>query len=403
MTLEPRRPKVFGLRIDPDRLLPAERYPFGTGGGERLVELARALASSPVWEKDDDAVLVVRTEPPAGLAVIGYLSEETEARLETLPAQLETLLPRFRYVSYARAEEDCELLAERLVERFGVRDLRRMSYAPIPRGGLIVLGILSYVLGLERSRLAEGSGDGGPLVVVDDCSITGLRFGEFLRTHPDRDVVFAHLYSHPDLRASIRSREPRVVAAASARDLYDFAPEQMGAAYAGWQDRWSDRTEGRCYWLGRPEHLCFPWTEPDFTVWNPRAETEEPGWRVAPPAACLRNRIQAGEGRIEVQVQPASAGSVRLSEGTFHGALNGDEFLANLESGAVVRLGGTAGDVWRTIVRHGGPDGAAEELARSYEAEASELRNDASKLLDDLRARGFLLTGGAHAGARLVR
>lgn len=389
------RPRVFGLRIDTDRLLPPERYPFGEGRAERLEALGRALAASPIWDAEDRAVIAVRSEAPAGLAVMGHLTETTTARLGSLGEQLESLLPRFRYVSYGQAEEDCERLADRLVDRFGIEDVRRMRYFAIPRGGFMVLGILAYVLGLRRDRLlqgAESSGaaDGSPLVVVDDCSITGLRFGEIVRAHPGTDLVFAHLYSHPELRAAIRGREPRVVAAVSARDLSDDAPEAMGAGYAAWRDRWSERTGGHTYWLGRPEHLCFPWSEPDFTVWNETEGREEPGWRIVPPEACLRNRFEVVGRRPAVQVQSRSAAAVPLAAGSFHAELDGDVILANVDTREAVRLGGVAGELWTALLRKGGPASAADALANDYDIEAARIAADARALLDNLRERGFL-------------
>ena len=389
------RPRVFGMRIDADRLLPPERYPFGEGRAERLEALGRALAASPIWNAEDRAVIAVRSEVPTGLAVMGYLTETTAARLGSLGEQLESLLPRFRYVSYGQAEEDCERLADRLVDRFGIEDVRRMTYLAIPRGGFVVLGILAYVLGLRRDRLLQGAGsgrgaDGSPLVVVDDCSITGLRFGEIVRTHSGRDLVFAHLYSHPELRAAIRTREPRVVAALSARDLGDAAPEAMGAGYAEWRERWSERTGGRVYWLGRPEHLCFPWSEPDFTVWNEAEEREEPGWRIAPPEACLKNRYEFMGRRPAVQVQDRSTAAVPLATGSFHAKLEGDVILANVDTGKAVRLGGVAGELWTALLRNGRPASAADALANDYDIEAARIAADARTLLDDLRERGFL-------------
>ena len=240
-------PQVFGLRVDVEELLPPERFGFGWDltPGERILALARGLASSPEWQEMEDAVLVVRVQPPYGLAVIGRFTPDQIPRVRRLPAALTSLLPRFRPVTYREVEEDCVLLGERLVETFGRQELHGLAYTGIPRGGLIVLGMLSYVLGLSRERLSQGAAHPGPLVVVDDCALTGRRFGEVLREHPGREVAFAHLYSHPDLRDAIRRRESRVIATPWARDLHGHASDILGPDHEAWVRRWIRNGYGR--------------------------------------------------------------------------------------------------------------------------------------------------------------
>src|ERR671910_1255702 len=145
----------------------------------RLQTLADALAVSPLWAEMPRATLVVRAAPDPLLGVVGYFDAAGRARLEALRWQLEHILPRLRYVGYAQAQEDCERLAARLVERFGRDELRGFRFVAIPRGGFIVLGMLAYILGLERSQLEAAPYSehaGAPLVVVDDCALSGVRF-----------------------------------------------------------------------------------------------------------------------------------------------------------------------------------------------------------------------------------
>lgn len=131
--------------------------------------LATALSISPLWAEMPCAVLVIRPEPDPLLGVVGYFDIAGRARLEGLRWQLENFLPRLRYVGYKQAEEDCERLAELLVERFGREELQSFRFTAIPRGGLIVLGMLAYVLGLRQSQLEPPHSPERPLVVVDDC------------------------------------------------------------------------------------------------------------------------------------------------------------------------------------------------------------------------------------------
>ncbi len=411
VTLPPKRnPSAFGFHVDPEELLPPERYPFGTdpaqelGGvpapARRVVALARALASSPVWKEMDEAVLAVRTEPPEGIAFLGHFSDEEVSRLEWLSTQLRSQLPHLSYVSWARAEEGVEALAARLVDRFGHREVREMRFAAIPRGGLIVLGMLAYALDLDSDRLFrpdDGRGDGEergrePLVVVDDCALSGLRFGEFLRTRiPAADeVVFAHLYSHPDLRKSIEEREPRVTAVLAARDLQDLAPALLEEELSQWRTRWDARSDDDAYWVGRPEHVAFAWGEPDLTFWDPSALTSRAGWRLVPPEACLKNRSGAALSPPRLQVQVPAKGRMRLAPGTFHGELDGRVLVAELESGQVVSLDGVAADLWRGFLRPGDPEVVLDRLEDRYEVSREQLRADADAFLRTLRERGLV-------------
>src|SRR5215203_3670477 len=165
--------------------------------------LARALSTSPAWKEMPEVALIVRPEPQPVLGVVGRLDAAAEARLEALGPQLAEGLASLRYVSYAQAEEDCERLAARLVKRLGREGVRRSCFTGIPRGGFIVLGMLAYALDLERAQLEPPDSPDRPLVVVDDCAFSGVRFGQFLARCESRRVVFAHLYSHPDLRTEI--------------------------------------------------------------------------------------------------------------------------------------------------------------------------------------------------------
>jgi hypothetical protein len=396
-----RCPKAFGLFIDPEQLFPPDRYPFGMDPAPGLehvpararpvVALARALVSSPVWAEMEEAILVVRAEPPEGIAFMGRFSDEEAARLEWLPAQLEIQLPHLRYVSWTQAEADVDRLASALVERLGRQEVSDMRFVGIPRGGLIVLGMLTYALGLGSRHLAPKE-DGRPVVVVDDCAISGLRFGEFLRDRiPEAEtVVFAHLYSHPGLREAIEAREPRVGAVVAARDLRDLAPELHPEDLQGWRSRWEERSPDGAYWIGQPEHVAFAWSEPDLGFWDASTGSTRVGWRLVPPEACLKNRSHTDASPSRLMIQMPAGGALRLAPGTFHGELDGRVLLAELESGQLVSLSGVAADFWREFLGSGEADGALDRLEARYDAPRAQLRSDAEAFLRTLLERGFV-------------
>ena len=180
----------------------------------------------------------------------------------------------------------------------------------------------------------------------------------------------------------------------AAGDLFDFAPELRGEDLEGWRERWSSRTGTAAYWVGRPEHLGFPWSEPDITFWNARTEREVAGWRIVPPEACLKARFNSSGGASRLQVQPPSRGSIRPGPQTFHGELKGRVLVANLMTREVIAMGGVAADIWRALVRHGEMDAAVDDLAQEYDVSRRELRDDVRSLVEDLAERGFLLGHG---------
>jgi hypothetical protein len=126
------------------------------------------------------------------------------------------------------------------------------------------------------------------VIVVDDCALSGARFHHFLRTVRANRIVFAPLYSPPELRAAILQREPRVVCCLSARNL------------AGHRLTAQPRETDTWYWSGHVEPLCFPWNEPDRTFWNPAAKRWELAWRIVPPELCPKNRPATGTVPIPV-------------------------------------------------------------------------------------------------------
>lgn len=353
--------------------------------------LARALASSPIWKEMGEATIVVRSDP-AVLGLFGRFDDRARARLEALPWQLRTELPRLRYVGYRRVEDDCEELATRLIEALGRDAVLDSDFVAIPRGGMIVLGMLGYFLDLRPSQLAGTASPHRPrTVVVDDCSLSGVRFGQFLAQLPDRPIVFATLYSHPDLRNAIEAREPRVEAVVSARDLRDHAPALLGPDYPAWKERWATRSGGEGYWIGHPERVCFPWNETDVGFWNPIAERGEVGWRLVPPELCLKNRVAAAAPRApRIQVQPRTDHPLSTAPTTLFAKLPDCTVVANYRTGEVVRLTDVAAEMWHRIVEEGDPGRVVATLLDEYEVEEDVLKRDLSALIEEMERRGFL-------------
>lgn len=255
--------------------------------------LARAIATSPGWPDGCGAVLVARTASNPTLTVLGRFDAAGEAWLRCQSRALLHACAHLRYVDDSQVRQDCVRLADRLREQLG-DGLSRAKLAAIPRGGLVVLGLLAAILGVDREQLEPPFPEERPLIVVDDCALSGTRFSQFLRGRGSSRVVFAPLYSHPELRAAIEAREPRVESVLSAADIQGERLDRGGA-----------RPDGEGYWAGTTEALAFPWNEPERSVWNPAAERWEAAWHIVPPELCLKNRPRPGSEPIPIQVHPA--------------------------------------------------------------------------------------------------
>ena len=254
------------------------------GQEDALYSLARSISSSSIWTGANLLSIITRFRPTP---VLAFLGNWEQSNLDWLVVQAQGMsqnIRRLLYVDYIMAEQLCQDLAEQLVGKFGRHELSSFRFTAIPRGGLVVLGMLAYILGLERIQIELPDAKDLPLVVVDDCAYTGARFGHFIRRRDGRPVVLATLFSHPDLRAAIQKQESQVIACVNAKDLHDFGRAQGGESYAVWQAGWQTRLPSVVrYWVGITEHVCFAWGEPDQLLWNHATEQVLYGWNIIPP------------------------------------------------------------------------------------------------------------------------
>lgn len=346
-----------------------------------LIALARAIAASPGWPAG--TAFVVRPDPAPVLGIFAEDLDPVRLRLQVHAA--ESGVGRLRYIGYDEAEAAAEKLATRLVESYGAEAVRRFRYTPLPRGGLIVLGLLASRLDLPADRLSNAPPDAGedtPLVVVDDCALSGGRFGAFLHDCPARQVIFAQLYSPPALRAAIEAGEPRVLACLAAHNLEDGDEVR---------ERWGRRLSGPRYGPGTGDRIAFPWNEPDRLLWNQDTGEVELGWKLVPPELCLKQRAAAdSSARPRIQVQPRGLGPWRPSSTVLFAEHRAETVVHRLDTGEVFRLPGTAHAMWRALLRAGDPAAASRLLLARYRVAAATLEADLAQFLQTLRERGLV-------------
>lgn len=309
-------------------------------------------------------------------------------RLRQLAAALTRIRRRLRYVDYREAERLSEKLAGRLLAEVPRDELRGWSFRAIPRGGVFVLGMLSYLLDLEPERLAGEVPRDRPLILVDDCALSGARLARELDRWAPRPVVFAHLFSTPELRRALAEREPRVAGCLAAEDLVDRTAELLGEGESReeWERRWQARLEGPRYWLGQPDPICFAWSEPDRPFWNPVSRQVESGWRFLPPHRCLKHRSLAD--------LPAATGDGprrwRAPEGLAVGRFDDRLWLWSPETDRVLALRGPGAEIWRALAVRGDEETARRQLARLFDAPAADLERDVREFAAALEREGLL-------------
>ncbi|MCH9647213.1 MAG: PqqD family protein [Deltaproteobacteria bacterium] len=361
---------------------------LGLEGSAVATALAQAVSSSPVWEQLPQTILAVKASSHPAFVFVGSFRDRDKPLLSSLLENLGCACAHLRYLSYSEAEAQCRLLASQLLGLFGRERLARARFQAIPRGGIIVLGMLAQILGLDAEQLEQSSSE-AELVVVDDCALSGSRFRDFLGKSQARSVIFAHLFSHPALRDAIEKQEPRVAACVSSCDLAarDLLSEQETA---GWRHRWEKRLGSKRYWLGRLDHICFPWTEPDRLVWNPAEGRTELAWRIVPPELCLKNRAAEDSIAAEVQVLSEGQGPYSLGDRVFYARQKDRTLVVNLATGNCLNLENVARDMWHLLLEQGDLRTVTECLLDRYEIDQNVLESDLGKFLDGLLLKGLL-------------
>ena len=287
-----------------------------------------------------------------------------------------------KLVDYGLAEGLSARLARQLRRDLG-EEISEARFVAIPRGGFLVLGMLSYILGLEKSQMGTFEGERSDLiVVVDDCALSGARFASTLEHVHSPRIVFAHLLSHPELRRAILEQEQRVEACLAASDLAersDFNPDP------GLWEKWRQRLPGKRYWLGAVEHVSFPWSEPSLVLWNERTQRIEDQWHSASPRHCLKSRAALGVPFPDTPVGPLDVPQ------HLRWKIQNDEVVAwHVHDDMVFGLRGMAGAMWRALAAYGDTDAAAEYLLRFYDVDEATLRSDLDSFRDELLAKGLL-------------
>jgi len=389
-------PHVFVFPPLEESQVPADLYGRGP---KRWETLAHVVARHVYRASSGRATVVLRPDEEPKLAIAGWFSQAEAAHIRTAISWFVNALSRLRLVDYAQVESDCIRLGEALQDRLSDQFLEDASFVGIPRGGTAVLGLLSYVLGLDHSQISPPIDSAGPLVVVDDCFLSGARLGRFLDEHLSPSNVFATgLYAHPDLRAAVEREHPRIQACVTAQDLTDHAPAIYGDDYKAWKTRWENRETAPRYWTGISEHLCFPWNEPDYGFWNTETDQIEQAWTVVPPDRCLDTQLRSPANSWDfVQVQHSVPSAIGVRPGVFYATFRNRILIGKHKSDECLDLNGTAANFWTALVTRESVSDAQAALRQKYDIGLERLTSDLRTFVDALVDRQILVEESLNA------
>ncbi|SFT85378.1 PqqD family protein [Halomonas saccharevitans] len=372
-----------------------------------VAELAAAVRANPLWSRLPDSVLIGRCEPVPLLAVAGTFSDEQQVLLLQLRGYLDVLLHEREFVDYSQAEEVCGQLAERLVTVFGADTLQSAQFAAIPRGGLIVLGMLAYHLDLKPNQFTslEAADADRVLFVIDDCSLTGKRFRECLSRIASDSVVFCPLYAPEALCAGIVAREPRVVNCIAGVSLKDTSPAQGVAGHEEWRRRRYAQLGEDFYWLGQTLGVAFAWCTPQTRRWDDVEGRFLEDWDVVPPSRSLKRRLL--QRRLENDADakylptltlnmPTPGTELRVHDRVLWCCWDDEVIVAKLpqradDAARVYRLIGISAEFWQLLMTHDAMQSIIQALWEQYQVARERLEADMTSLEDQLYAEGLLV------------
>jgi hypothetical protein len=214
--------------------------------------------------------------------------------------------------------------------------------------------------------------------------LTGARFSQTLLQWPNEHVVFAHLYSHPELRKGILEKEPRVRSCVAAQDLDTYKWDVQSGRQSGIEASPSGMGSHH-YWSGSVAPIAFAWSEPTVHVLDPFSREIETHWRFTPPQLCLKNKADLGLSPHPVAVQPW-----RCSAAVVMGQIDQAMWVIQTDTAKAYAFEGIEADMWRALVAYGSTDASLAHIESRQEVRDSSFRVQLESFVDYLVGEGLI-------------
>lgn len=369
-------------------------------GGSNAEEVSSFLARSILRDSRlENAQIVIRRKADSlefnGVYLFGDFSPLESERIFHLASQIRRADISARYVDYPELRMLCDTLAEKLLSTYGRNELKGFSFVPIPRGGHLVFGLLSYALDMKLESCGFTEGDQSrPLMLIDDCVFSAVNLIRYIGRWPGRDMSAAVLFAPPGM-VGIPRKLGGSVPLLSAEALTDYGPRLYGSQYPRWKDHWTRALGSSAQWIGQGDYLCFPWSEPEHAFTNRISGHSEKGFKLASAERCYANTCLPSA-HNEVVELIEKLGPYSLSPGVVWARI--DENRVSIADFRQVNDGvqqcfvleDIAAAMWSSLVEHETIDSAITALGLSYDAPVRQIETDLQNLLSELSKLGLL-------------
>ena len=288
------------------------------------------------------------------------IKDQDTIRYWSLSVMLKSYQEHMRYVSYAHAERDAGILASKLRSQYSQEELKEFAFVGIPRGGLIVLGMLAYQLNLPKQQLVDAPKPMQPICLVDDCGLTGKRTREWIMRLNAPRVVVAYLYASQRLRQSIVEAEASVECCISSHDLL---PNSVATDFDQQLDADNER-----YTTSPLEQVCFAWSEPATLLTDPLNGEIDERWHCMPPHKVLSHRVALG-----LPIRTPDRLVWVVPDSVVWSWENEELWLLQTDTQQVQNCIGEQADVWRALASYGQVALAKDVLNELYNGRGEAL------------------------------
>ena len=344
---------------------------FNVTAKESLRQLSHTISTSTNWESLGDCALVFRDHDAGGcLAVCMQDDLKHTVEIQTQLNFLQKSIQQIQYLDIAKCESLAHSLAQKINLSLDPETLQKSRVVSIPRGGLFVSAMLSYILPIKHHQLQPFSDCDSPIILIDDCSISGFRLAQQLCGLKNKQIYFYTLVSPAQLRQAALAVQPRLRVFESAMDLNVYNNDSSGR-----MDARSNR-----YWQGQCDAICFPWGETQRFYPSDSENKQTTLWPVSPLQKNLKSSLL--EQKIPFYaVTEAQDRAISTGQHILYYSKDNLTRIYNAESKQHYSLDGVGSAIWQSLLSHSTVDQTLEHLCSLFSVEKKRLEKDVKDLI----------------------